>query len=54
MSPDAEPIPAPPKALCIGIPTYDDYDGVTSQSIGPCYPEATSRGGPKLIILLGT
>jgi hypothetical protein len=45
MSPDAQPSPTPRKSLCIGMATYDDYDGVyfTAQSIRLYHPEVTSE-----------
>jgi GR25 family glycosyltransferase involved in LPS biosynthesis len=41
----AEPVSALPKPLCIGMATYDDYDGVyfTAQSIRLYHPEVTSE-----------
>ncbi len=45
MSPAIGPAPARRKALCIGMATYDDYDGVyfTAQSIRLYHPEVTSE-----------
>lgn len=45
MSPGTQPSPASSKTLCIGMATYDDYDGVyfTAQSIRLYHPEITSE-----------
>ena len=45
MSSGTEPSPVPVKRLCIGMATYDDYDGVyfTAQSIRLYHPEVTSE-----------